>query len=100
MQFLVSMRFFFSFSFKREFVVFQRVLLYQWVEDSLSSGEKLSEDMYELKMESEEEYEAEKSKPVAENVSSDDDQSNKKMRSSTWSPPASKECVRISTHLA
>ncbi|KAF3441409.1 hypothetical protein FNV43_RR15323 [Rhamnella rubrinervis] len=70
-----------------------RVLLYQWVEDSLSSGKKLSEDMYDLKMESEEEYEAAKSKPVAENVSSDDDQSNeKKMRSSTWSPPASNEC--------
>ncbi|KAL5564864.1 hypothetical protein UlMin_028028 [Ulmus minor] len=32
-----------------------RVLRYQWLEDSLTSGEKLSEDMYDLKMESESE---------------------------------------------
>lgn len=57
--------------------------------------------MYDLKMESEEEYEAEKSKPVkAESVSSgdDDEQSNgKKMKSSAGSPPASNESVRINT---
>lgn len=77
---------------------FQRVLLYQWVEDSLSSGEQVSEDMYDVKMEPEEEYEAGKTKPA---ISDDDDHSNdKKMRSSTWSPPASNECVRINIHLA
>ncbi|XP_060671610.1 DNA polymerase lambda isoform X2 [Ziziphus jujuba] len=77
-----------------------RVLLYQWIVDSLSSGEKVSEDMYDLKMESEEEYEAEKSKPVkAESVSSgdDDEQSNgKKMKSSAGSPPASNESSLLS----
>ncbi|XP_024023131.1 DNA polymerase lambda isoform X2 [Morus notabilis] len=34
-----------------------RVLVYRWLEDSLTSGEKVSEDMYDIKMESESEAE-------------------------------------------
>ncbi|EXB76504.1 DNA polymerase lambda [Morus notabilis] len=35
----------------------KRVLVYRWLEDSLTSGEKVSEDMYDIKMESESEAE-------------------------------------------
>lgn len=38
----------------------KRVLLYRWLEDSLTSGEKVSEDTYDIKAESESEAEAEK----------------------------------------
>ncbi|KAF7829394.1 DNA polymerase lambda [Senna tora] len=52
-----------------------RVLLYQWLEDSLKSGEKLSEDMYILKMDPQVEITHDKSldpKPVDGSISSDD----------------------------
>ena len=56
----------------------KRVLLYQWLEDSLTTGERVSEDMYDLKMESESEAESIKCKSSAEkspkrNVSSDEE---------------------------
>ncbi|KAL5759729.1 hypothetical protein ACOSP7_018246 [Xanthoceras sorbifolium] len=50
------------------------VLLYQWLEDSLSSGEKVSEDLYLLKLDSEEDNIADKSldqRQENEKVSSD-----------------------------
>ncbi|GMN20915.1 hypothetical protein TIFTF001_039973 [Ficus carica] len=47
----------------------KRVLLYRWLEDSLTSGEKVSEDMYDIKAESESEAEAEK---AAKRKSSDE----------------------------
>ncbi|KAK2636389.1 hypothetical protein Ddye_031181 [Dipteronia dyeriana] len=50
------------------------ILLYQWLVDSLSSGEKVSEDLYLLNLDSEEDNIADKSldwKQENENVSSD-----------------------------
>ncbi|XP_030488934.2 DNA polymerase lambda [Cannabis sativa] len=44
-----------------------RVLLYQWLEDSLTSGEKVSEDLYDLKMAMKSEAESVKHKSTAEN---------------------------------
>ncbi|XP_062091523.1 DNA polymerase lambda [Humulus lupulus] len=54
-----------------------RVLLYQWLEDSLTSGEKVSEDLYDLKMVMKSEAESVKHKSSAEkspkrDVSSDE----------------------------
>ncbi|KAK1553948.1 hypothetical protein Q3G72_005611 [Acer saccharum] len=62
------------------------ILLYQWLVDSLSSGEKVSEDLYLLKLNSEEDNIADKSldqKQENENVSSDGEPlHHKKIKSS------------------
>ncbi|KAK3223247.1 hypothetical protein Dsin_010272 [Dipteronia sinensis] len=62
------------------------ILLYQWLVDSLSSGEKVSEDLYLLKLNSEEDNTADKSldqKQENENVSSDGEPlHHKKIKSS------------------
>jgi DNA polymerase lambda len=64
----------------------QRVLLYQWLEDSLRSGEKVSEDQYHLLVDMEGENTKDKSlvlKLVNENTSSADELSphNEKIKS-------------------
>lgn len=54
----------------------QTVVVYQWLEDSLSSGEKVSEDMYHLKLEAD--------KSSNDYISSDDEPPKpKKPRSSS-----------------
>ncbi|KAK3230586.1 hypothetical protein Dsin_002467 [Dipteronia sinensis] len=62
------------------------ILLYQWLVDSLSSGEKVSEDLYLLKLDSEEDNIAAKSldqKQENENVSSEGEPlHHKKIKSS------------------
>ncbi|MED6217234.1 hypothetical protein PIB30_015796 [Stylosanthes scabra] len=58
-----------------------RVILYQWLEDSLKSGEKLSEDMYELKLDPESEDIPPKPlnpEPTNQSLSSDAQQSPSK----------------------
>lgn len=64
----------------------QRVLLYQWLEDSLKSGEKQSEDMYILKVDPPDDNTPDKSlgpKPVEGSISGDDKGfQNKKIKSS------------------
>ncbi|CAJ2647664.1 unnamed protein product [Trifolium pratense] len=66
-----------------------RVLLYQWLEDSLKSGEKLSEDLYVLKLDSQGEgiNEPEKfldPKPTDRSISCEPHQlQNKKIKSSS-----------------
>ncbi|KAJ7953677.1 DNA polymerase lambda [Quillaja saponaria] len=64
-----------------------KILLYQWLEDSLKSGEKVSEDMYVLKVDPQGGNTPDKSlisKPANRNISSDDEPLHcKKMRSSS-----------------
>ncbi|PON67238.1 DNA polymerase family X, beta-like [Parasponia andersonii] len=65
-----------------------RALLYQWLEDSLTSGEKVSEDMYDLKMKSESEAESIKHKSSTDkspkrNVSSDENEEQDEERQSS-----------------
>nr|XP_025654396.1 DNA polymerase lambda isoform X2 [Arachis hypogaea] len=58
-----------------------KVILYQWLEDSLKSGEKLSEDMYELKLDPQSAdipHKPLNSKPTYGNLSSDSQQSPSK----------------------
>ncbi|KAJ1389903.1 DNA-directed DNA-polymerase X [Sesbania bispinosa] len=63
------------------------VLLYQWLEDSLKSGEKLSEDTYVLKLDSQGEDIPDKSlvpEPTNESISSDPQKlQNKKIKPSS-----------------
>nr|XP_025699364.1 DNA polymerase lambda isoform X2 [Arachis hypogaea] len=58
-----------------------KVILYQWLEDSLKSGEKLSEDMYELKLDPQSAdipHKPLNPKPTYGNLSSDSQQSPSK----------------------
>ncbi|KAI4314278.1 hypothetical protein L6164_027203 [Bauhinia variegata] len=70
-----------------------RVLLYQWLEDSLKAGEKVSEDMYILNLEPQDEYIAHKSlgpKPASGSIPSGDERlQNKKIKSSPEKAPYS-----------
>ena len=63
----------------------QSVLLYQWLEDSLRLGEKVSEDLYNLKVDREGDNNPDKSlvpKEANVNISSDEEPSHsKKIRS-------------------
>ncbi|XP_057448411.1 DNA polymerase lambda isoform X2 [Lotus japonicus] len=65
----------------------QRVLLYQWLEDSLKSGEKLPEDMYVLKLDTQDQVIPDKSvdpEPTDRSISSDPQRlQSKKMKSSS-----------------
>lgn len=82
----------------------QRIILYQWLEDSLRSGEKVSEDIYDLKLESLEENKTDQSEPGGRNdyVSSDDEPPDSKklkvsgdMQITHHAPEASKDTVRF-----
>ncbi|AAD39573.1 T10O24.13 [Arabidopsis thaliana] len=62
----------------------QRLMLYQWLEDSLTSGEKANEDLYVLKIDSEEVDKPKKSLPA---ISGSEDQSSPQKRT-RYSPDA------------
>jgi len=59
-------------------------MLYQWLEDSLTSGEKANEDLYVLKIDSEEVDKPKKSLPA---ISGSEDQSSPQKRT-RYSPDA------------
>ncbi|CAD5312318.1 DNA polymerase lambda [Arabidopsis thaliana] len=61
-----------------------RLMLYQWLEDSLTSGEKANEDLYVLKIDSEEVDKPKKSLPA---ISGSEDQSSPQKRT-RYSPDA------------